>query len=264
MVEKIKPEEYEGMPERCPECGLKWFPHEKPRHTKECTQGKMQKEEGWPVEIIGENEEAGMEFPGGIEIEKEIEGIHDYEKFAEGFEKQEAFEEIKEPKKEKRAIKITAKEPKENLFEITDKDVESLLEKITLKPELEKKKSEEAEKSIDIIFKMIQDEISYFKPGEIGDRQKKYLKSQIKNILMEFMLKKLKGLKNLERIQLSEELSRDAVQEIYFITTLGLKERISSKYGYPSDIMKVFQDAADEAYENTRELFIKLKTDSPR
>lgn len=249
MVEKIKPEEYEGMPERCSECGLKWSPHEKPRHTKECTQGKMQKEEGWPVEIIGEDEEAGMEFPGEIKIGKEIEGIHDYEKFAEGFEKREAFEEIKEPKKEKRAIKITVKEPKE---------------KITPQPELEKKKSEEAEKSIDIIFKMIQDEISYFKPGEIGDRQKKYLKSQIKNILTEFMLKKLKGLKNLERIQLSEELSRGAVQKIYFITMLELKERISLKYGDSSDVMEVFQNAADEAREHTQELFIKLKTDFPR
>lgn len=249
MVEKIKAEEYEGLPECCPECGLKWSPHEKPRHTKECTQGKMQKEEGWPVEIIDESEEVGMELPGEIKIEKEAEGIHDYEKFAEGFEKQEVFEEIKEPEKEKRVIKIVVKEPKE---------------KIISQPELEKKKSEEQDKSIEVVFKRIQDEISYFKPGKMDDRQKKYLKNQIKNILTEFMLKKLKDLKNLGRIQLSEELSRDAVQKIYFAATSELKEKISSKYGDLFGIMEVFQEAAEQARENTQELFIKLKADFPR
>lgn len=249
MVEKIKSEEYEGLPECCPECGLKWSPHEKPRHTKECTLGKTQKEEGWPVEIIGEGEEAGAELPGEIKIEKEAEGIHDYEKFAEGFEKREAFEEIKEPEKEKRVIKIVVKEPKE---------------KIIPQPELEKKKSEEQDKSIEIIFKRIQDEIGYFKPGKMDDRQKKYLKIQIKNILTGFMIEKLKGLKNLGYIQLSEELSRDAVQKIYFTITSELKEKISSKYGDSSGMMEIFREAAEQARENTQELFIKLKADFPR
>jgi len=146
------------------------------------------------------------------------------------------------------------KESKKKLFEITNKDIDDFFneppteaKKIISKPELEKKESEEVKKPIDNIFGLIQDEISRLKSGEIGDKQKKYLKNQIKSILKEYLSREFENLKNIEDIRLLRgDWLRSSKQKIFQTMMLELKERILLKYGYPSDIMEIFRGAANE------------------
>ncbi|PIY59677.1 hypothetical protein COY96_00525, partial [Candidatus Wolfebacteria bacterium CG_4_10_14_0_8_um_filter_37_11] len=136
----------------------------------------------------------------------------------------------------------------------TNKDIDDFFneppteaKKIISKPELEKKESEEVKKPIDNIFGLIQDEISRLKSGEIGDKQKKYLKNQIKSILKEYLSREFENLKNIEDIRLLRgDWLRSSKQKIFQTMMLELKERILLKYGYPSDIMEIFRGAANE------------------
>jgi len=94
---------------------------------------------------------------------------------------------------------------------------------------------------------LIQDEISRLKSGEIGDKQKKYLKNQIKSILKEYLSREFENLKNIEDIRLLRgDWLRSSKQKIFQTMMLELKERILLKYGYPSDIMEIFRGAANE------------------
>jgi len=175
--------------------------------------------------------------------------------------KEEKFEEFKKSvggghivvEEEPLEMKVI-KESKKKLFEITNKDIDDFFneppteaKKIISKPELEKKESEEVKKPIDNIFGLIQDEISRLKSGEIGDKQKKYLKNQIKSILKEYLSREFENLKNIEDIRLLRgDWLRSSKQKIFQTMMLELKERILLKYGYPSDIMEIFRGAANE------------------
>ncbi len=126
------------------------------------------------------------------------------------------------------------------------------IEKIIPKPELEKKKGEEAEKSINIVFGRIQDEIDRFKPEKMDDKEKERLKNQIKIILKEGIFK---DFKNIKGIQLWEQLSKKEMLEMFSVTILELKGKILLKYGDSSNIMKVFKNAVNETEKEVQIIF---------
>ena len=125
------------------------------------------------------------------------------------------------------------------------------IEKIIPKPELEKKKGEEAEKSINIVFGRIQDEISRFKPEKMDDKEKERLKIQIKIILKEGIFK---DFKNIKGIQLWEQLSKKEILK-FSVVISGLKEKILLKYGDSLNIMKIFKNAVNETEKEVEIIF---------
>ncbi len=209
---------------------------------------------------------------GGKEIEKrkalEEKPISDEEWFKEKKKQYDSSEEIwqekikpqVEQKKEKRETKKVVEEPSQG-HKITDEEIDGLIsglfnkpsikvEKIIPKQELKKKKGEEVKETIDNIWGFLQNEIGRLKE-KMDDRQKKYLKNYIKSILKGYLIKEFKNLENIEDIRLSRgDWLISEKRKIFQTITSELKERILSKYGYSSDIMKIFQDAVKEMSEN--------------